>query len=418
MTELLSEERLRLVPLFAALPPAELRQLARAMGLSTRPPGTLLYREGDEGACLTVILEGQVEVVAAAGSSGERVLSVAGPGDFIGEMSLLAADRQRTASVRCRSAVRLLELGRDDFDALLARQPALAMTLVRELVVRFRHSERATITDLRTRNAELARAYEQLKAAQAQLVAQEKLEHELKVARSIQERLLPKALPELPGWRLDAYWEPAHAVSGDFFDFLPLPDGRLGLAVGDVTGHGVPAALLMATTHSVMHAVAEAAPAGGLAPGSLLARANDVLCRDMPPAMFVTCLLGVLQPATGRLVLANAGHPLPCFLAAAGPAELRVRGMPLGLLPGQVYEEREVGLDPGDQLLLFTDGLDEARNQAGEMFGTGRTQHSLTTAAPGARLIDHVLTRLAEFTGPTWEPADDITLLTLQRLPG
>jgi serine phosphatase RsbU (regulator of sigma subunit) len=232
------------------------------------------------------------------------------------------------------------------------------------------------------------------------------------VARTIQESLLPEQLVRLPGWRLDAYWRPAHAVSGDFYDSIRLPDGQLGIVVGDVTGSGVPAALVMATSLSVVRAVAEAGPE----PGRLLASANEVLARNMARAMFVTCQYAVLEPASGRLRLANAGHPLPFRLAGSNIQEVRARGLPLGLMAGQEYEERELTLDAGDCLLLCTDGLLEARNETGELFGTARASRALASAPAGERLIDHMLTHLADFTGPAWEPADDLTLVTIERL--
>jgi serine phosphatase RsbU (regulator of sigma subunit) len=412
MTLLPAEEWVRQVPLLAGLPEAALSRLAASVRSVNAPAGTVLYREGDQGDCLSLILQGQVEILSAAGTPDERVLAVRGRGDFLGELSLLGADRRRTASVRCRTPISLLELDKAQFDALVEEHPALGMALVRELILRFRASESATIQDLQARNRELAQAYVRLQAAQAQLVAQEKLEHELQVARTIQESLLPEQLAVPPGWHLDAFWRPAHAVSGDFYDSIPLPDGRLGLVVGDVTGSGVPAALVMATTLSIIRAVAAACPG----PGALLASVNGVLVRNMARAMFVTCQYAELDPATGRLRLANAGHPLPCRLTGGSTKEVRARGLPLGLLPDQDYEERELTLDVGDCLLLCTDGLLEARTEGGELFGTERASRALASVPVGARVIDQVLKRLAEFTGPAWEPADDLTLVTVQRL--
>ena len=129
----------------------------------------------------------------------------------------------------------------------------------------------------------------------------------MRVATLIQQQFLPRELPHLPEWQVAAYYGPARAVGGDFYDFIEMPDGRIGIAVGDVTDKGVPAALVMARTHSILRAEATRSDS----PGEILGRANDLLVPEMPAQMFVTCLFAILDPATGRIVLANAGHNLP-----------------------------------------------------------------------------------------------------------
>jgi anti-sigma regulatory factor (Ser/Thr protein kinase) len=202
------------------------------------------------------------------------------------------------------------------------------------------------------------------------------------------------------------------AVGGDFYDFLTLPDGRLMIVVGDVTDKGVPAALLMATTRSVLRGAAGQATS----PGTVLARANDLLCAEMPPNMFVTCFCALLDPGTGRLRFANAGHNLPYWHGPSGIGELAARGMPLGLLPGQRYEEGERTIAPGETVLFCNDGLVEAHNPRREMFGQARLAAAVQGLPGGAALLDALLRELAAFTGPDWEQEDDVTLVTLQRL--
>ena len=155
---------------------------------------------------------------------------------------------------------------------------------------------------------------------------------ELRVAQLIQQQFLPRRLPALPGWTFAAHYQPAREVGGDFYDVTALPGGLIGLAVGDVAGKGIPAALLMATTHSVLRAEAYRL----ISPGSVLARVNAQLVQEMPPAMFVTCFYLVLDPSNGRLRYANAGHCLPYQRTRLGVVELNARGMPLGLMPGMV----------------------------------------------------------------------------------
>jgi predicted ester cyclase len=241
----------------------------------------------------------------------------------------------------------------------------------------------------------------------------ERIEQELRVARRIQHALLPKDVPEVEGWQITPYYKPAREVGGDFYDFLRLEDGHVGLVVGDVTGKGVPAALVMSNTQSVLRTIAQRATA----PAQALAEANEVLHAYIPPNMFVTCFYGVLDLESGRFLYANAGHNLPYCRRSDGLAdELRATGMPLGLMPGMHYENKETVLSPQDGVLFYSDGLVEAHNPQGEMFGTPRLR-SLLTEYPegGTGLTAFLLEELERFTGEGWEQEDDITLLALRR---
>jgi PAS domain S-box-containing protein len=266
--------------------------------------------------------------------------------------------------------------------------------------------------DLERRVAERT---EQLKSAMAkqqeEAQQRERIEQELRVARLIQHTLLPKSLPELEGHQMAVYYQPAREVGGDFYDFLRLPDGRLGLIVGDVSGKGVPAAIVMAITRTMLRAAYHLG-----SPGEILKQVNDNLFPDIPPNMFVTCLAALLDSRTGRLQYANAGHDLPYVRHSAGVSELRATGMPLGLMPDMSYEEKEITLQPGESILLYSDGLVEAHSPQREMFGFPRMQRYVGAHPEGAALIDSLLAELEHFTGEEWEQEDDITLLTLQRL--
>jgi serine phosphatase RsbU (regulator of sigma subunit) len=246
-----------------------------------------------------------------------------------------------------------------------------------------------------------------------------RMERDLQVARQVQSGLLPRSLPEMPGWHVDALWQPAQAVGGDFYDFLRFQDGRIGLVIADVSNKGVPAALVMANTRSILRAVVASASSDCCeSPGKLLAQVNDILCQDMPRNMFVTCFLSILDTASGRLSFANAGQNLPYQRATGGVTELFARGMPLGLFPGMEYEEMQTILQPGDSILMYSDGLVEAHNPQGEMFGEPRLESCLAeTDLAGQPLIEHMMATLEEFTGPGWEQEDDVTFVTLERLP-
>jgi anti-sigma regulatory factor (Ser/Thr protein kinase) len=183
--------------------------------------------------------------------------------------------------------------------------------------------------------------------------------------------------------------------------------------VGDVTDKGVPAALVMATTLSLLRAEA----ARLVDPGAVLKRVNDLLVSRMPPNMFVTCLYVVLDAAKGSLRIANAGHNLPYVATDDGPVELRARGMPLGLMTDMAYEEVEATLGPGDSMLLHSDGVAEAHNAERDMFGFPRLLSLMKRGLGGQELIDTVLGDLQRFTGEDWLQEDDITLVTLDSSP-
>ena len=241
----------------------------------------------------------------------------------------------------------------------------------------------------------------------------ERLEHELRVARRIQQASLPKEVPEVEGWQIAHHYQPAREVGGDFYDFLELPKGRLGIVVGDATGKGVPAALVMSTTLGMLRALALSVDS----PGEALERVNEALSARIPANTFVTCFYGVLDPKSGHLHYANAGHNLPCRRHDGQADELRARGMPLGLMPGMAYEEKEAVLETGDSALFYSDGLVEAHDpQRREMFGFPRLRRLVGehSGADGS-LIDPLLDEFSGFVGKRWEQEDDITLLTLQR---
>lgn len=412
-------DHLKKIPLFASLPAAELHSLAGLFQSARYPAGVTLFTEGDPGDSFSLILDGKVEIVKALGTPEERLLSVVAAGEYMGEMSLLDAYGRRTASARTRTPVRALELSRANFETLLDRHPRLAFEFTRAMISRLRSGEAATIRDLRAKNRELAQAYQELKAAQEQLIEQEVLARELDIAHQIQASLLPKQLPAIPGWHVAAHWQPARAVGGDFYDFIQFPDGRVGLVIGDVSGKGVPAALMMATTRSVFRAAAERL----VSPSAVLEHANHLLRSDMPPNMFVTCLYALLDPASGALEFANAGHNLPILISPDGVLELRAIGMPLGLMPGMTYEGQRSDLSPASALLLYSDGLVESHNPDRDMFGSDRLRAFLAKWPSPSRqdhaphLIPSLLDALSAFTGPNSEPEDDITLLTLERTP-
>jgi serine phosphatase RsbU (regulator of sigma subunit) len=248
---------------------------------------------------------------------------------------------------------------------------------------------------------------------QLRLVRQS-IAQELRVARSIQEASLPKEVPTVEGWEISPRYQPAREVGGDFYDFHLLSEGRLGVVVGDATGKGVPAALVMSTTCGMLQVTAGALDSSS--PGEVLSQVNETLLARIPQNMFVTCFYAILDPKSGTLRYANAGHDPPYLHRDGNADQLKARGMPLGLMPKMSYEEKETVLDAGEAALLYSDGLVEAHDPKGEMFGFPRLRDLVAEhAAREESLGDFLLRELYAFVGESWEQEDDITLLTLKR---
>jgi serine phosphatase RsbU (regulator of sigma subunit)/ketosteroid isomerase-like protein len=244
-------------------------------------------------------------------------------------------------------------------------------------------------------------------------IERERIEQELRVARRIQQASLPKETPTLAGWQVSPFYQPAREVGGDFYDFFELEDGRVGVVVGDATSKGIPAALLAEATSNMLRAVAQALDS--TSPGKVLERVNETLLARIPPNMFVTCFYAILEPESGSLTYANAGHDLPYLHRNGDAEELRARGMPLGLMPGRGYEEKKTILEAGERALFYSDGLVEAHDPTGEMFGFPRLRVLIAEHGEEQSLGNLLLEDLYTFVGEGWEQEDDITLLTLER---
>lgn len=247
---------------------------------------------------------------------------------------------------------------------------------------------------------------EQLKAAY------EAVDYEMKVVADIQRSLLPKTMPDIPTMSLAAYYRASHRAGGDYYDFFPLPDSKWGILIADVSGHGTPAAVLMAVTHSLAHSY----PGPPTPPGQMLEYVNHHLTARYTAQSdtFVTAFYGVYDPAERTLTYASAGHNPPRRKRCLdGTLDLLdgATALPLGIAPDQIYREQTYRLVPGDRLVLYTDGITEAYNDKGEMFGLARLDKALADCADDASdLLESVLAALTEFTG-SQAVHDDRTML-------
>jgi serine phosphatase RsbU (regulator of sigma subunit) len=247
---------------------------------------------------------------------------------------------------------------------------------------------------------------------QAEAVERERLEQEMLVARRIQNAMLPKDLPSYQDWHISAFYQPARQVGGDFYEYKYFDDGRLGIFIGDVTDKGIPAAMVMATTRTLLMALADVS----LSPGQVLKQVNNLLQEDIPDSMFVTCFYAILDPSTGKMVFSNAGHNLPYHHTGDSVLELMAAGMPLGLMSNMEYDLHETIIEPGDRVIFYSDGLVEAHNPQEEMFGYKRLTDLIADyTGDDPALIDHLTGELKDFSGPGWEQEDDITIVAIKR---
>jgi len=402
------------MPLFQSLDENDLQFLSSRLESIEASPGQVLFLEGDVGDHFYVILFGQVEVVKDLGTPDERSLGLRGPGDSLGEMSLLSPEGLRTASVRAVCPVQLVMMTRAVFEELLRRQPKMAYEMARVLNMRMMASEKDSIRDLKEKNRQLRQAYEQLKAAQAELIEKEKLEHELQVARDIQMSVLPEGFPELEGFDFGALLVSARAVGGDLYNFILLDEDHVGIAVGDVTDKGVPAAIFMAQTNALLHSEARR----GVPPRESLLRVNNHLLGMNSQGLFVTVLYGVLDRVTREFSYARAGHELPILFLPCGevfpPIPMKT-GQPLGILENPQIDQGTLTISAGSILLLYTDGAKDMTSPEGESFGMQRLMEALRAdcGKSAQEICDCLFKALKDFQQSATQ-FDDITLLVVR----
>ena len=409
----MKEQLIHAIPIFAELPSSEIEQLAQNLRPRVVSEGTVLIKEDESGEDLFIILDGEVEIIKALGTGDERLLAIREASTFLGEMSFFSEDGRHTASVRAKTALQVLEMSRGDFDNLLNRHPPMAYGLVRTLSQRLDESEDLTIEDLRRKNRELLRAYKELEAAQEQIIEKERLERELEVARDIQMSILPRDLPDIPCFEFGSLIEPMAAVGGDFFDVIPLGDEKLGIVAGDVSDHGVPAALFMTMTVTLLRAASRRVRS----PIEVLQSVNRNLLETNDTGMFVSVLFGVMDCATRQFEYARAGHTLPMLLDAQGNTVAldHDSGQLLGLFSDPLIDVQRISLEPNSTLLVYTDGVAEAMNDEGVMYGKERLQYTLKKSRGDSAqdMCAAVWASLDEFRGEIAQH-DDVTLLVIK----
>ncbi|MBI3168370.1 MAG: SpoIIE family protein phosphatase [Chloroflexi bacterium] len=401
------------IPLFKDLSREDLFGLVNELPVESYNAGDYLFYEGELGNSLYVVKSGKIEVVLAGGTNDEMHLRFCGPGEYVGEMSLILKQGKRTASVRTTESSQLWMMTRDKFNECIQRWPHLAYSMVEIMSERLESSNEAAFHDLVTKNQMLQKAYDELKAAQAQIIEKERLERELQVAADIQLSILPDVLPDTEEYGFGARILPARQVGGDFYDVFDLKDHRIGVLIGDVADKGVPSALFMARAHALIMAEADI----GATPAEVMNLVNTHITRLQKSTQFVTVLYGILDLKTRVFSYARAGHEPPLILHSDGSVERMPHspGMAIGLWEPVTLDEKTVKLTSGDTLLLYTDGMTDCRNPNGEAFGLERIKATLgELPKQNAQQVCNTLFETLQNYQSGAKQDDDVTLVAVK----
>lgn len=407
------------IPFFADLPNDELDRLQSELEIVNLRAGEILFREGDRGEHLYIVVNGELEIVLGPGEDNELILNIIQEGEYIGEMSLLQPDGHRSTGARAHRDVVLLSMSRLQFKNLLARQPQLAKSMISVLSQRLVNTNVQTFRGLTEKNrqlqqanVELKAAHDELKAAQEQLIEKARMERELKVAADIQKSILPDVLPVHPNFDFGGKILPARQVGGDFYDVFELGDNRIGVVIGDVADKGVPSAIFMARAHALIIAEADSTTS----PGEVLRKVNTHITRFEKSTQFVTAFYGVLNTLTGDFTYARAGHEPPLLVNADATVERLpfYSGMALGLWEDIALDEDHFVMPMGSLLVMYTDGMTDCRNPKGEPFGLERVKTTLSslTALTAQSGCDQLFDTLMQYQNGSKQD-DDVTLVAV-----
>jgi sigma-B regulation protein RsbU (phosphoserine phosphatase) len=401
------------IPLFKNMPKLDLFQLVNELPIESHKAGSFLFREGERGDSLYILMDGKLEIVLGPGTSDEMLLRTCSPGECVGEMSLIMPQGMRTASARLKedSSVRLMT--REKFNEMLLRYPQIAYSMVEIMSERLDTSNETAFNDLVIKNHALQSAYDELKEAQAQIIEKERLERELQVAADIQLSILPDVLPDTEEFSFGAKILPARQVGGDFYDVFQLKDDRIGVVIGDVADKGIPSALFMARAHALIMAEADIA----ITASEVMQLVNSHITRLQKSTQFVTVLYGILDLKTRIFSYARAGHEPPLLLHPDGSVERipHAPGMALGLWDPITLDVKEITLAPGDTLMMYTDGMTDCRNPQGEAFGIERIKSLLSelTKLNAQLACDKLLETLLAYQDGAKQD-DDVTLVAIK----
>jgi sigma-B regulation protein RsbU (phosphoserine phosphatase) len=399
-------ESLQKTSIFSAIADKQLQALARACQVIRLAPGERLFEQNETGDAAYLILEGTIDIEVAT-ETGPSIVAKVSAGELVGEIAAFS-DRKRNAAVLSLTGAQLLRIGREAIFDLMQRDPSCAMNVIAELGGRLDRSNNSVAVMSQAAQALAKGSFEPdmlsalrhgadryshfadiFESMAKEITTKHLFQQEMSTAEVIQRSFLPKSISagaRAGQFEVAADMKPAKQVGGDFFDYFMVDDKTLGLAVGDVSGKGIPAAIFMSVTRTVLKTIARR----GHPAGEVVAALNDLLAEDNSESMFVTLCYARLDLETGRLDYANAAHEEAYILRADGtPEQIGPEGPAVGLFEGMPYGDGERMLVPGDTVIFGTDGITEAFGQGGAMFGTERFT-ALMARLKGAAVKDTV----------------------------
>jgi len=387
-----------------------LDSLRRVAARRTYPAKTVLCRQGATEHTFYIVIKGTVAIVRRTEDGEEQLLAMRGPNHFFGEMSLLD-DAPRFADCVTVTETTVIEINEDAFNKLTSESPTVAGSIMRRVMAMARENDQRLIKELQGKQDALEKAYTALQAAQADLLIKERMAHELQLAADMQRTLLPDNLPHCNVFTFAAHLQTAREVGGDFYDVAVLDDNKVGVMIADVADKGVHAALFMAVGRTLFIQAMEQYDT----PSEVVSAVHRGVLRASENT-FVTAFYGILNRTNGRLRYVRAGHERPLLYRANGAIEELVgNGRFLGMMPDIQSDEHEIDLHSGDRLLLFSDGVPDTVNDAGEVYGNGRLHRTLATYGhlPAAGLMNALSTDIEAWMQNA-SPVDDITILVIE----
>lgn len=396
------------------LPRTELDSLVQVVSTRHYPAGSVVCHEGEVEHTLYIIMAGQIAFTKKM-TEGEQFLGLKGQGEFFGELGVL--DRApRAATVHAITDCNFIEISADTLDDILARYPSAARAVMRGITRSVRDSDKITIAELQLKNDELARALENLKAAQAELLRRERQKRDLEIASAVHRSILPVSFPETDNFEFAAVARPAQEVGGDLYDVFHLDNNQVGVVMADASGKSVQAAIYMA----VVRALFLSETGAHISPAETAERIHELLMKVSTAEMFVTAFYGKIDCVTRELVYIRGGHDRPVYYNAAEQSVtlLNAPGRFLGLLPNLIVTEDRQIFNPGDILVCYSDGVTDAtRAGDGALYGLERLQTIIQENGHKSAqdLADTVIASIDQFRNGAEQP-DDLTLLVTKAL--